>query len=508
MIIWDIQTGVTINDIPLQKLGKIAFAGNQRTITLLTEDILWAYHGLIEITFCAYDGFTGMLLCDGTLPLSPQHQLGAHWSHGEFLRFATSSNTDGKHVISICELQPTSTAPLLVVNSFPMPFYPGAFHFSPVTFHASFVVREKVVIINVRDSKILFQAEAVQKPYSPRGYFSPDGRFFACEMEEQEIIVWKNTPAGYVTWSTLRPRLPFKGFSFSAVGTSIMSWGPEGTQLSDHDNCLSPPPFDKIGPDYRHRKHLVAHTEDKTHIVTARQEGSVVMIFDTLSGTPQQFVDANMQIRDLRIVDDIIYMTDAHWLAIWHLEAGGIVQNTPNRTTIDLVTHARGGYAEQVALSNDCSQIAFTVGETVLLYDVRAQEISDERTMGDKVMDIQFSPDGRHLCVITIVGIYAEHERPSILCFVGLEMGEDRRFSNMTSRILQDEWSRDRLLRPPHGYCVGSGSEWVEDSEGGKVLWLPPSWRTEHGLGARWSGNFLALVGGHNPMPIIIEFHL
>lgn len=53
---------------------------------------------------------------------------GAHWVHGESLRFATSSNADEKLVVSIYEFQPTSTPLLLVVNSFPVPFYSGVFH--------------------------------------------------------------------------------------------------------------------------------------------------------------------------------------------------------------------------------------------------------------------------------------------------------------------------------------------------------------------------------------------
>jgi len=199
---------------------------------------------------------------------------------------------------------------------------------------------------------------------------------------------------------------------------------------------------------------------------------------------------------------------DARGLVSWHLEGVVTVRNARDarRVTVDLATHAHGGSVERVVLSHDCSQIAFAMEETVFLYDVKTQEIFDKRTIDDEIMDIQFSPDGRHLCITTIVGIYGEHERPSIHCFVKLEMGEDRRFAGATREFLQVEWSRDNLLRPPHGYCIGSGCDWVEDSRGNKVLWLPPSWRTEHGLGARWNGRFLALVGGHNTTPIIVEF--
>jgi len=497
MLVWDVQTGVLIGNSHAGSLGEVAFIGNQGKIALIDGD-----------TFCAYDGPTGTRICDGTIPGLPPLQLGAEWAHAESLRFATSSETGEGLVVRICELQPASVPPLLVVESFQIPFYPGEFSFSPVTSHASFVSREVVIIVDLRDPKNTFRTEATKPLYRPRGCFSPDGSFFACGTEEQEILVWNNAPAGYVSWNTLRLRLPFSGFSFSASGSTILSWGPEGVQLLDQDNRLSPPSSDKIEPGHHRRKHLVAYSADSAYIATARQEGSVVTILDPLSGTPRQFIDTDTQILDIGIANNAVYVMDARGLASWHLEAAGTMRDARDarRVAVYLATHAHGGSVEHATLSQDCSQIVFTTEETVFLYDVETREISDKRTMDDKIMDIQFSPDRRHLCITTIVGIYDEHERPSIHCFVKLEMGEDRRFGNVTREFLEVEWSRDGLLRPPHGYCIGTGSDWVEDSRGRKVLWLPPGWRTEHGLGARWNGRFLALVGGHNPMPIIVEF--
>jgi len=497
MLIWDVQTGVLVGNDHAGNLGKLAFVGNQGKIALLYGD-----------TFCAYDGLTNTRLCDGTIPGPPVRQLGAEWAHGESLRFATSSETGEGLVIRICELQLTSAPPLLVVDSFPIPFYPGEFSFSPASFHASFVTREEIIILNLRDPGNLFRTEAAQPLYRPRGCFSPDGSFFACGTDEQEFLVWKNTPTGYVPWNTLRPRLPFSGFSLSASGSSILSWGSEGVQLLDQDNHLSPPSSDNIAPDHRRKKHLVAFSTDSTCIATTRQDGNVVTILDSFSGTPRQSIDTGIQILDIGVVGDTIYAMDTSGLVSWRLEGVGTVQDThdASRVTVDLATYAHGGSVEHMVLSHDCSQIAFTVEEIVFLYDVKAQEIFDKRTMNDKIMDIQFSSDGRHLCITTIVGIYNKHERPSIHCFVKLEVGGDRRFANVTREFLEVEWSRDSLLRPPHGYYIGSGSDWVEDSGGSKVLWLPPSWRTEHGLGARWNGRFLASVGSHNMTPIIVEF--
>jgi len=131
MIIWDIQTGVFINSIPVKSGYYEVFAVNQRTIALLTQD-----------AFCIYDGLTGTRLCDGTLPLSRRVRFGGHWTHGDSLRFAMSSETDGELVIGVYELQPASSSPLIVIDSFPTPLHDGEFCFSPITLHTCVYISE------------------------------------------------------------------------------------------------------------------------------------------------------------------------------------------------------------------------------------------------------------------------------------------------------------------------------------------------------------------------------
>jgi len=492
--IWDIQTGVVINSISFQNPYSMVFVGNQRTIALLTQD-----------TFCAYDSLTGTPLYDGTF----QGQLGAGWAHGESLRFVASSNSDGKFLISVYELQPTSSPPLVVVDSFPIPFNDGKFYFSPKTFHASFVASREIVFLDVRDSKIILRVEMSPKSSSPNACFSSNGRLFACQTQGQQITVWENTSAGYVTRSILRPRLPLKRFCFSPSGTSILGWGRQGTQLLDIDGRSSAPPVE-VDSDQNLRRHLVVYSEDRAHVITARQGGSVVTVLDTLSGAPQRSFDTNIQIMDLGIVGDTVYITDTKTLVSRNLEAWGTVQSArgTGRATVNLAAHTGGDEVEYVALSRDCSQIAFATHSSVFLYDARGPKRRPKRgpkilgkhtTYGYEVTDILFSPGGSHLYVIALrLSNPHSWERHSF-CFVKLETGVDRCFVNETT-------SEDVVLHSRHGYGVGNGSEWVEGPGGGKVLWLPPGWRTKPGLGVRWDGNFLALVGGNNPVPIIIEF--
>jgi len=474
MIIWDIQTGVSINRISLKSGYYEVFAVNQRTVALLTPD-----------TFCIYDGLTGTRLCDGTLLPSYRVRFGGHWTHGDSLRFAMSLETDGELVIGVYELQPASSPPLVVVNSFPTPLHDGDFRgfcFSPITLHACFYTRDKVVILNLRDSKVLFQFKALQEYLMPVPQFSPDGRFFAFKAREWEITVLENTPAGYVTHSVLKPRLQLYQFSFSPFGTSIMSWGPKGTQLLDYSTRRSAPSPAKIGSDDQYGDHLVACSKDGTLIITARKRDNVVTVLDTLSGTPQRSVNTNVSILGLGIVGDTIYITDAHELVSWDLEACGTVQGArgTGRVTVNLAPHTDADDVRYAAFSRDCSQIAFATDYTVFLYDVRVRGIVSQHREYERIMDISFPPGGCHPRVTT------------------------SSFESDLMEYMKTFWPEDKILRSSHSY--GVRREWVEDSGGNKVLWLPPSWRTDYEWEVKWDGNFLALVDRKNPVPIIIEF--
>ena len=264
MRIWDTQKGAVINDIDINDFGEIVFSEVEGTITLIVGE---GYH--------MYDGSSGTRLCSGEFLQSHNHHLGAHWAQEESLWFATSFETDGRFVIDIQELQPTSDPPLLVVKSFPIPPQGGKFSFCPISFHASFVSEVEVVILDVQDSKVLLQTKATQPLYTPPGYFSPQGRFFACGTLQGDIYVWRQTAPDYLPWSSFRPRSPLEGFLFSPAEASILSWSPGGVQLlhPHRRSSLSPP--HEIEHYHRGDNHFVASSAG-THILVAQQEGSVI----------------------------------------------------------------------------------------------------------------------------------------------------------------------------------------------------------------------------------------
>ena len=482
-IIWDIQTGIIIRDISTWDIGKIVFSKDQATITLVTD-----------LNFYMYD-LCGELVCEGELLPSLDHKLAAHWVDDKYPLFAIDFRAKGDLVISVQELQPSSDPPLVVVKSFSMPPQDGSCCFSPVSSHASFVYDGRVVILNAQDSEVLLQTEPTQGPYF-RPSFSPDGHFFACQTSSNGVDIWENTSAGYVFWGTLRARSPWHKLSWSPASVSVLCWDSSGIQLLHLDNSL-----DTVLPKEAHnpRGHLVTFTTDQAHIVTAKKYGRTITVLNHSDAT-QLSIDTNVLLSDIKIVGDTIFVTDGKRLFSWQFTTGGQVNSTSGirRQNKVLCLHAVGF----LVLSNDCSKIAFSAQETVFLYDVESQKVVGNLvTDGKHISHMQFSPNGCQLWFIVWNG-----QNDSNCYCVDLERAEKPCFSNVTIVHLEVGWSLDALFQSPHEYHItGNECEWVSDSRG-NLLWLPPNWRSKHGLQAKWNGNFLTFVGGQHPEPIIIEF--
>jgi len=502
LLVWDIGAGVVISGVNVPGLEEIAFSGNRTVVNL--QDTFFKGH-----LFHMYDALNGTQLCKGGFSWSPSpsHRLGAYWTHEGALRFATSFETGGHAVIEIHELQPASHPPS-VAESFHVPRYDGKFSFSPASSHASFVTKTAIVILDVRDSRILLQVKSAQSSFNPPGQFSPDGRFFACGTQEPRICVWENRSTDYGPWNNLRPRLLFKGFSFSPTMSSILTWGQEGIQLLNPGNQPTFPSPDGARRRHKRHNHLVAHSTDRAIIVTGRREDRIIKILDALSGTQPRFIDTRTKIRDIRIADDAIYVASSQGLVRWELEAGerghGVHDATSKITAID-------PSAKHLALSHDCSRIAFTVGKTeVFLYDLKARRIVARHTSAGEIVDVQFSPNQDGLRLLTSAefkhwSFGRNRKIRTLYSLMELEITEGGGFGNATTKLLKDRLLWINLFS--HGYSIGSGSkEWVVDLEGNKLLWLPPGWRTKNVGDARWNGNFLALLDGYHPDPVIIQF--
>ena len=488
MLVWDTQTGIVISHLKSGTTGNIVFSGNQGTITLINGQ-----------HFFAYDGFNGIMLHKGQLQLPNTHQLGSQWTHDGCLQFATSFETDGELTVNIQEFQLASDHPHLTVKSFPVLPLGGGFSFCSASFHASFVTKTTVIILDILGSKFLLCTKSPQPLYVPQGQFSPDGSFFMCETLEYKhsICIWRNTPTGYVPWSTLQPRLPFDKFLFSPTMISIVTWGPEGIQLLCPDDSPTPLSSDSFRPLNLHLDDLLACSMDGAYIATAQQRNGVITVHDSLSGALQWSIHTDVEIQDFGIVNNTIFVASGHGLITWDLEVGGRVTSGGSYYT----SHRYMESVENLVLSNDCSKIAFTARKTVFLYDITAQAMLVEYKLIGVVTTIQFSPDGYHLHVF-----WDAHPQPQSSPSHLTVFKMDGHTVSMITECLEGMGSQVWHHSEFHGY-YRIGYDWVVDLSGCKHLWLPPSWRTKDRSNRRWKGNFLVLVGNQQQMPMIIELH-
>jgi len=485
LVVWDTQTGtVILRRDDINSTGEMWFHGDQQKITVIEKDLY------------TYDVLNSVQPYQVNIPLQ-YYQLGAHWTYKDTLRFSTSSHNNGETVINIFEFQPASTS-VHVISSLSIPSRFGSFSFSPASSHASFVTEKDIVILDIQNSKLLLQVQRPKKLYATQGYFSPDGHFFACSKLEHEIFIWQNTPTGYIPWTSLRPRLPFYLLEWSPTSISIMCRGKGRIQvlhLENHPTSLS---SNDAKPNPQNQKHLVAYSADKAYVATAQQSSGVITIIDCVLGTPLQSIKTNMRIRDIKIVGNTIFVMDTRKLVRWDFEGGRVVHGasdaggiTVNKAlTID-------AHIKRLALSHDCSQVAFAKGKNLFLYDMKTQK-TFTRDMDNTIISVQFSADGDQLWYVGAHKTYY---------FMGLEMVEDW----SSTEVIKGDSKDGQLLFnrvSPYGYHIGERSQWVKDHRGKKLLWLPPNWRINGWKEFRWDGNFLALLHEHHKEPIVIEFPL
>jgi len=499
IIVWDTRTGIVVKNLYMfqgEPFVRIEYSGDGGAIIAIQENQ----------AFSIYDGRNYERLSSGSLRPSHRHFPGTLWVRGESIRFSTGLTTGQQLTINIHEVLPTSIPPVVDVESLPVLFRHGKLFFSPARFHASFVTETEVIIIDARNSEVLFQTKAPKPLYKPQGCFSPDGRFFVCETLAQEICIWENTPTGYDPRDRLRPRSVFRNFMFSPTATSILCWDQETIQLLDPDVRVSSPlPRESVSR-HHHGGHVAAHSASGDHTAIAWRGRSAVTLFDPCLDAPRRFLDTGMEIQDIKIVGDTLFVADTRQLASWRL---GVRRETIVET---VVLDTGVGDVHRLVLSKDCSRIFLVTSgsetqdfsRSLFVRDVKTGSILAESTIEFDVDGIGFFPDGCRVWFAEkredAVRDDGPHSHGDWVWKIGKDEGS---VTSAPERV--DKWPADCPWMPPAEYSVGDGNQWVIDSRSKlPLLWLPPTWRTGREWDRRWDGNLLTVLGDR-PEPVIIE---
>ena len=501
---WDLRTGGIVSDVGLLLQGRelheddfyITYSMNGKVVGVLCRSTATISVVNVVSGVHTHDIHTGTRWTYGI------------WTHGESLRFSTTD----KAKITIREVGFTQGATQREIETLSIPDDAGVFdqetrqhfkrsQFFPIPCKLAFTrpspaSADELVVWGPRNSVSLLHETNVS--WYPEMSFSSDGRFFACSAVGPEVCLWKESPAGY----TLIGRLPSntRGSTplLSPNGESIITFGGSSIQLWYTKGFSTP----SIAP-----AQVPHHTEDfvlefvpgRQLAVVVRKGEETVTVLDLKSGLPQLTIDASMKIYGLRVVDNAVVVIGDGVVITWNL---------PEENSFP---HAR------VGVENSTQTTSFGGGG---LNDVTTASISlDFRYVAVLRTGCESaSYPGLHIYCLSTGGHYFAHYTPvASLWFPPDELeiwcAADYRFGKYKIHQGSLEYSEVFPLveflptgcpwGPPRGYKV-SHDWWLYGPDGKRLFALLPTWRSSPEQRV-WNGQFLALLHGSLPQPVILE---
>ena len=500
IITWDVQTGGEAANIQTgRKAANIPTAKYEdgfsstysidgRFFALLSKDRLdnrfhlTSYDLLLGTRTDHFRALTG--------PIAPQI-----WTHGGCIRFATVKNRS----ITISEVGFASTYPPVEVESFPAPdgiAHANEFLFLPALSRLAFVLIGAIEVWDAQNSRTLLECTETASNMT----FSADGHLFAYAANLQEVLVWKESAAGY----ELHQQLPFTPPSngeliLSPSGRSILMASQSIYLSSTADPTL---PLFSISKFDLRVGFTLAFSPDESLAAIARKLGNTITVVNLTSGDRRLVIETDITIRALGVTGSTLVAVGGGKVVAWTIPTGDDVFNALTnindsvRTTIlDQPGLSSGDLFTSASISPSRNFIA-GVGGFGDSGDLRVYDVSTGRCLGGvetgEVGTPRFTPDG---CEVWIV----DPSTPG-----GWAIVEDEESSLIKLEPLESTACPPGVLpwRSSRGHYVHDG--WVMNSARERVLWLPHRWRSGE-LDMEWNRLFLGLLHRELPGAVILE---
>ena len=521
VITWNLQTNGVVSAIERQCqtldadiAPSIAYSMNGKMVGVLRP-------GFRAPVISVYDVVSGVYMYDINHGLyacvPPPNHLGFNnvWTHGESLRFAAVYPAP----ITIREVRFTPRDASTQVEAISVPDYTpntGRSHIeiaqiSPASYRVALFypgAGNEVLVWDTRDSKFLLRHTDVGFPF--RATFSSDGRFFACSSEGSEVYLWKEDSAGYKLYGTLASGIQEPIPLLSPDGESIITFGGATVRLW-HTKLPSPTPSSTTPQNTE--DFVLDFLPDRSAVAVARPNDNVVVILDLESGIPYLTIDTGMMVHGLRVVENVVAVIGNGKIVAWDLPGRNSPPATQMKpedsaqtitfddTPIEKVTFA--------SMSPDSHRVAILGrkpggGEAAYIFDLRTRGSWTFTCSG--VGTPWFPPGDEDLWVLQACDTFV----PRRLSDIGLPRihqsyrelywrpDMDRPESPQTPDVPQGcPW------RPSRGYSIGDNG-WILRLDEKRLLMLPPSWRSKC-IRQVWNGQFLALLHGSLPEPVILD---
>ena len=449
IIIWDIQTGGVVKEIPWNTEGcsELAWLSDGQVVGFLFNQTVLMYN----------------VASSTTLPSIP---LKSHccffWAHNGSFWVMKKIGDSGSRV-SIHEVWPTSTG----IESFSI--MDGAGHlsfksFSPATYRISGIDSEKrpqLFIWDLRRSGRLL----AEKGQFISCSFSPDGGYFAA-FKLGVIHIWNYSGTHYIPWQQLSSPAYCLSTSFSPTLSSIVVCQQDCFRLW-HLNHPPTAPAENI-------PHLDIFSPSGTQIATACYQGRTVTITSLTSQTPSQYIDVGMKIVGFGLTGKVLLVKGASKVMAWLLTEEGGVSTVPGKKrasigdsiwTMPLPPHSKPRFL----VEGDTG--AIKCGETPWIYNA---------TTGG-VLVPQHPP---------------HFQGPWYTFEDNLQVKDYHSGSPLQN-------SHPKAEEKPTQTKLKEG--WMRDEEGTYLLWIPTEWRVSQGYVQWFSDSSIMNFRGQFDNPIIIK---
>jgi len=516
LISWDLQTGVLASAISAEEgrhYNPITYSlcGTMFGVLIYSSNnpVIYSFD---DATIHTYNALSGTRICSH--PVIKVLVGGGIWTHGERIRFATKTSRS----ITIWEAGFASTHAPTKVGTLSIPRGYGHADFllaHPTLPRPALVFPRRVSVWDSRNSRFLLDSWEVVND-TRNASFSPDGRFFACNIRtsEGDISLWRESHTGYVLYQNLISKFGATRPLFSPNGGSVVAFGSSAVQLwhiidsttplATHTDIIQR----RIDDDF-----ILRFSPNETLAAVMRKEGETITVLDLKSGISQLIIKAYLKVYGLGVTGSSIVAVRDKEVMTWNLPTEDHIPNLEVDFTdsirIPMIDHDGHGIrlsGSGISVSPDLHHIAVAKAVTdddgnpmsnLWLYGVSTGQhlgtVTADRNQSGSLTP-WFTPDGRE---VWCVGDDGEVDRWELVEDSKSDIIKLERLGSTDHRPDGFPWQSSR------GYQLMDG-RWILSPGGKRLFWLPPQWRSDERQ-RMWGRRFLALLPGQLPEAVILE---
>ena len=533
VISWDLQTGGVTSTIRHQ--GPMMYFFGFPSITCSTNGKMVGvlYHWFMGDAF-----FPEILVFDITSGIHVySHLFGSDcklwsdiWIEGESLWFKTTTQMESGHMeaFTIWKVRFASGATPTEVRTVSFP----ACNEKSMKYHVlastpcrlALACDDEIVVWDHQNSRPLLYSTG-DNYISREGSFSSDGHFFACLTAGSNINLWKETPTGYVLYKIYVSRTTDSKLLLSPNGESIITFfGSHTIQLWHVKGSVTTPSSDLAQTPQHTRDFILEFPHDGLAVV-ARHGCNVLTVLNLKSGSPQSTIDLGTEIYGHRMIGDTIIVVGNWKVITWNPSTGtcvpdGVVglEGKPWTEANDHRSWPSLDEITGVSISPNSYHIAIsTRGLQMHIYSTSTGvRLARSLTVGSIPW---FSPGGDIWCIGYTGKAHIRtsdgwwNNRYEISWYARNSRKEDIKDTTNNEHPESDGEESFGTEEPPEGFPWVSSCGyqvtndwWILGPGSKRLLMLPPPWQSSI-VQQVWKGQFLALLHGRLPEPVILDLN-